>query len=97
MIKQYTRDKNGQLTGLLLAKKSGDKFAIGFSKCRKGDKFDKKFATEIASRRASLLLQHNRDCEIPKSMMKDYFAMVDRASKFYAGCGIVPCAPKEEN
>jgi hypothetical protein len=95
MIKQYTRDKHGRLTGLLLAKKSGDKFAIGFSKCKKGDKFDKKFATEIASHRASLLLQHNRDCEIPRSMSHDYNAMLDRASRFFAGCAAVPCKFKE--
>jgi hypothetical protein len=95
MIKQYIRNKNGQPIGCLVAEKQGDKYAIGFSKCRKGDKFDKKFGTEVAQRRANMLLHHDRYYEIPHSIADAYQKMSERAARLFKDSNLIQCPIKK--
>lgn len=84
MIKIYTRDKHNQKTGCLVAlKNTNDVVGIGFSKCCKDDKFDKKRATDLAVKRAELIASGKRSCSVPHSMREDYLNMAERARRFY--------------
>ena len=84
MLKYYTRDKNGNRNGCLIAISDGESFAIGYSKCRKGDKFDKNLGTKIALARAEKILSQQIDAiEIPFSMSEDFDKMSERAVRFF--------------
>lgn len=95
MIKQYIRNKKGQPIGCLVAKKRGSKYAVGFSKCRKGDKFDKEFGTEVAQRRVDMLLHHDRFYEIPRSIADAYQKMAERAARLFKNSNLIICPVKK--
>ena len=50
MLIQYIRNKNNQPIGVVVAV---DKYKVGYSLCKKGDRFDKQRGFEIAVGRAN--------------------------------------------
>lgn len=79
-ITQYIRRGN-KLVGCFYAEKSNylDCFEVGFSLCKKTDKFDKSLGHSIALNRAI----YNRGPEIPVSIRKDYILFLNRCAKYY--------------
>jgi hypothetical protein len=79
----YVRNKKGERVGVLVAKKIKSRFAeynIGFSKCRKGEKFDKVIGLNNAFIRADSMYTDNI---IPRSMKNDYDAFIKRCDRYY--------------
>jgi hypothetical protein len=80
----YKRNKNGDPVGVLVAKKNqGDgSFTIGYSQCRKGDKFNKKMGLNIALGRCD-----NFDVKyfnsMPHSLRKILPDFIKRCERYY--------------
>jgi hypothetical protein len=79
---QYTRKKNGQLNGCLVAAKIDGEVRIGFSKCCKTDVFNKQFAKELAVKRMNKV---DRDyiAALPPSMLDDLKRFESRIQRCY--------------
>ena len=66
MYKQYLRDKNNNPIGLVIVSKDRH---VGWSKCNKLDKFDKRIANIIAMNRlVRNRAKQYRDSEMPKDI-----------------------------
>ncbi len=80
---QYSRKKNGQLNGCMVATLADDKIKFGYSKCNKVDRFSKAFARQLAVDR----MNSERVCfeNVPESMIKDAAKFVARIFKYYKG------------
>ncbi len=73
---QYVRNLEGQRIGVVLAI-NADK--IGWSKCCKRDKWDRKWGLEIARRRA----HQGFKAQIPFAIEEPFRRMVERAEKYF--------------
>lgn len=79
-IHQYTRDRRGNLNGVVLATKDiSGKVAFGWALCCKKDKFDKQMGLNIALNRALV----RSAVPIPNSIRKDVNNMFSRAARYY--------------
>ena len=78
---QYSRKKNGQLNGCMVATVVDNKVKIGYSKCNKIDRFSKAFARQLAVDR----MNSNRVSfeNIPESMTKDAAKFIMRIKTYY--------------
>lgn len=76
---KYVRDNKGHPRGVLIAT---SKNCIGFSLCRKNDKFNKKEGKKIALTRANSEKAHAR-LLIPHSIYKEYWEMVERSNRYF--------------
>ena len=79
MLVTYVRDRKNNLVGAVVSILDGDVYRVGWSLCRKGDRFSKDKAKMIAIGRAKLGSQ----VSIPHSVRGKYEYMQDRASKYY--------------
>lgn len=68
--------KNKPLVGVVVAIGPNQ---VGWSLCKKGDRFDKQFAVEVAQDRA---LKGSK-APLPHSVYNEYYAMVNRAEKYF--------------
>ncbi len=80
----YSRNKHGEPTGVLVAIPSGRNgdFNVGFSQCRKTDRFTKKMGLEIAIGRAKGEHIESWD-HAPHNIRKMLPAFVKRCEKYY--------------
>ena len=85
-IIRYTRKKNGQLNGCLVAAKIGNEIRIGFSKCCSTDVFKKSRAKELAEGRMNKHTVIDIRKRIPASMAEDLGQFEGRILKYYKGC-----------
>lgn len=74
-LKKWFRNRQGQKVGCIVATKDG----IGYSLCKKGDKFDPKLAEEICFQRIFTKKVH----EFPKSMTNEIDKMCKRAKAYF--------------
>jgi hypothetical protein len=75
-------------------------FTIGWSLCKKCDKFSKELAERIAIRRAQNILQNKPAGSIPASIIDKYNNMLAMCSKYYKDKSFVnasPICPNEES
>jgi hypothetical protein len=75
---QYKRDKNRNPVGVVVARMVDGQVRYGFSLCRKGDRFNKARALEIALGRV--------DAEVticPNSLEQTFDIVVDRAKRYF--------------
>jgi hypothetical protein len=87
MIYEYVKDKHGHLKGVVCATSN---IGIGWSLCRKEDKFDKDFGIRIAEGRAKKIEKISEEIEdsfinieVPPSITDQFDKMVERAEKYY--------------
>lgn len=81
-IIQYTRKPNGQLNGCFVGAQIDGSILIGYSKCSNLDRFNKKFARELATRR----MNSGRDMikRIPQSMVRAGMRFQERCQRQFA-------------
>lgn len=79
MLVTYVRDRKNNLVGAVVSIMENDIYKIGWSLCRKGDRFSKSKAKMIAMGRAKL----DSRIPIPHSVRGKYEYMKDRASKYF--------------
>lgn len=80
-VVQYVRNKK-KPHGALVAIKTSDGFRIGYSLCRKGDRFKKKMAVQIAIGRAT----HSHaeaSQDLPREIKKMMPLFAERCRKYY--------------
>lgn len=78
----YSRNKNNEPNGVIVAIPSGlndGTFNIGYSQCRKTDKFDKKMGLSIALGRA----YHISSLNMPHNLSKLLPSFITRCEKYY--------------
>jgi hypothetical protein len=80
----YSRNKKGDPIGVLVAKKRGNNgdFTIGYSQCRKGDKFSKKMGLKIALGRCDTGSFGGLD-SMPHNLRRNLSSFVQRCEKYY--------------
>lgn len=78
---QYFRRKNAP-RGALVAIKTQDGFRVGYSLCRKGDRFNKKMAIQIAIGRANHA-HSEESTNIPREIRKIIPEFTQRCRKYY--------------
>lgn len=80
----YSRKKNGDPVGVLVAKKIGKNgdFTIGYAQCRKGDKFSKKMGLKIALGRCETGSVGGLD-NMPHNLRRHLTSFVQRCEKYY--------------
>ena len=91
MLISYVRNRKGEKIGCLLAAKtSSNCVGVGWSKCNKLDKFDKKIAKIIAEGRAnkcpidcSLWMNNRIIRNSPTCIYKNIFDFVNRAKRYF--------------
>lgn len=83
-IIHYLRNSKGDPRGVIVAVKLEDsRFGVGWSYCRKTDRFTKKMALDIAIGRAmNGLLAVNKD-NTPHQVSRNLPAFVKRCKKYY--------------
>lgn len=81
----YSRDKNRNPIGVLVAIKTGDngEFNIGYAQCRKGDRFSKKLGLNIAIGRAEYETNLNTLDSMPHNLKKILSRFISRCEKYY--------------
>lgn len=79
MLVQYIRGR-GKLVGTLVAIPTEDGFSVGWSRCRKGDKFSKQDGQGIAYDRAKGISDY---VPVPHSLQKQFIAMYNRAQRYF--------------
>ena len=81
-IIRYTRNRQGQLNGCLVAGVVNGKVQIGYSKCHRNDVFDKKRAKDLAVAR---MAKADKDytTTMPSSMVEDLKRFTDRCSRYF--------------
>lgn len=77
----YVRNNKGERVGVLVAKKIGAGYGIGYSKCRKNEVFNKVLGLNNAFVRADLGILCSS--EVPYSMRNAYTKFVQRCRKYY--------------
>jgi hypothetical protein len=91
---QYIRNKNRIPLGVVVAIKSADGYNLGYSLCRKGDRFNKRMALNIAIGRANLNGSNATDKQhrynvslhhstLPYAISKMMPTFVERCQKYY--------------
>jgi hypothetical protein len=75
---QYKRDKNRNPVGVVVARKVGEEVRYGFSLCRKGDRFNKARALEIALGRVNAKVTI-----CPNSLEQTFDIVMDRAARYF--------------
>lgn len=80
MVIQYVR-KNKIPSGAIVAIKSQEGFKIGYSLCRKNEKFKKEIGLKIALGRA--LSWNQLPPDIPKPILKLLPYFIERCKKYY--------------
>lgn len=80
----YTRKKNGDPIGVLVARKHGNNgnFNIGYAQCRKGDKFSKKMGLKIALGRCESFDANYLD-SMPHNLRRNLPTFIQRCHKYY--------------
>jgi hypothetical protein len=81
----YSRDKNGEPKGVLVAvptQHKGD-FSIGYAQCRKDDRFSKKMGLKIALGRAVFQPSHYSFDNMPHNLRKMLPSFIKRCEKYY--------------
>jgi len=79
----YVREKNGTPRGVLVAVKLDEShISIGWSYCRKTDRFTKERAIDIAFGRAMSGLALNSD-QMPQQLHRDLPLFLERCKKYY--------------
>lgn len=71
--------RGNRRVGSLVSVKTDDGFTIGFSLCRKEDKFDKLRSFDIAYNRAII----GTNVDIPKSIRNEVYEFVNRCERYY--------------
>lgn len=91
-IYQYVRDRKGQLVGVLMANRFGDKVYITGSKVNlaAGDVFNKQFGIQLAQRRFEKMKE---DAEyvprpLPHSFRQDIDVFVNRCKRYFKDCTV---------
>jgi len=81
----YHRKKNGDPTGVLVAIPVDDNgaFSIGYSQCRKTDKFSKDMGLKIAVGRAEFDTSFHSLDNIPHNLRKMLPTFIKRCEKYY--------------
>lgn len=81
----YSRDKNGNPRGVLVAVKVGNRgdFNIGYAQCRKEDKFSKNMGLKIAVGRAELGYNYNSLDNLPHNLRKMLPSFINRCERYY--------------
>ena len=69
----YVRDKHGIPYGVLVSQYDGSSTRIGWSLCRKGDRFNKKYGVALAKTR----LTPNQLNNVPQSIQLKFFEFVE--------------------
>lgn len=89
MIVQHVYGGHGRIIGTLVGLTVGDKVAIGYSKCRRTDKFNRQTGIEIAKKRAyKLILFTDGKRQVPKwnmphSLTLHFDTFCKRCSKYF--------------
>lgn len=78
----YVRDNKGIPRGVMVAVKHEDGVCIGWSYCRKTDRFTKDMGLQIAIGRASLGLSGG-SAAVPHKIAKQLDKFLSRANKYY--------------
>jgi len=80
----YARNKKGDPIGVLVAKRRGNNgdFTIGYSQCRKGDKFSKKLGLKIALGRCENGSYEVLD-RMPHNLRRNLSSFIQRCEKYY--------------
>jgi hypothetical protein len=80
----YLRDKSGDPVGVVVARKNEahDNFTIGYSMCRKGDRFSKKMGLKIALGRCEY---YNEDyvSQMPHKLKQILPSFLKRCERYY--------------
>lgn len=81
----YSRKKNGEPMGVLVAvpMNSHGGFNIGYSQCRKTDKFNKSLGLKIAIGRAEFDTDYRSLDNIPHNLRKMLPSFVQRCERYY--------------
>ena len=80
LIVQYHRKKN-QPRGVVVAFKDNNEVRVGWSLCRKCDKFDRHMGIHFAANRAESIFSQDRLDEIPHSLRQEVGLIVDKAKR----------------
>lgn len=84
VLVRYLRKKSscgkGQPCGVIVAIEKGK---VGWSKCHKGDKFDREKGKMIAIRRAFGGLTNENLAKVPHTIRKEFFEMKERSEKYF--------------
>jgi hypothetical protein len=79
-IHKYTRNRRGDLNGVVLATKNiTGQPAYGWALCRKGDKFDKQFGLNIALNRALV----GSSARVPHSIRSEFDEIQKRGVRYF--------------
>jgi hypothetical protein len=78
----YVREKNGTPRGVLVAVKMDGSHFIGWSYCRKTDRFTKERAIDIAVGRAMSGTALTTD-HMPQQLSRDLPIFIERCKKYY--------------
>jgi hypothetical protein len=81
----YSRNKCGDPIGVIVAVPVGDNgyYSIGYSQCRKTDKFSKKMGLDIALGR--VMTKNYVIEDMPTSIRKIFPNFIKRCQKYYRG------------
>lgn len=79
---EYIKNRNGQRIGVVIAKADQNEIQMGWSLCKKGDKFDSERALTIAHGRAI----NGSVIPLPQTVSPYYLRMAPRAQKYFKGC-----------
>lgn len=82
----YVRDNNGDPRGVIVAVKTNNDVSLGWSYCRKTDRFTKEMALQIAIGRAmqpGLSFCQYRSCAKPHQIAREFDKFVARCNKYY--------------
>jgi hypothetical protein len=78
----YVREKNGTPRGVLVAVKTELSYWVGWSYCRKTDRFTKERAIDIAIGRAMAGTALLTD-QMPQQLSRDFPVFIERCKKYY--------------
>lgn len=78
----YLRDKKNIPYGVLVAVKSSSGYRLGYSQCRRSDRFSKEMALKIAIGRANEDSWPTPDV-LPQDVRKATGAFIERCNRYY--------------
>lgn len=82
MIIQYVRNKKNDPVGVVLAEAiTNNNYSIGWSKCRKGDKYSKSFGKDVAIGRLGAITHKGK--VVPRDVAKVLEVVKERARKYF--------------
>jgi len=79
----YVRKNNGEPYGVLVALKGEEGYHVGYSMCRKGDRFEKRMGLQIAIGRANFDTESHSLDNVPRDLKKVLPSFINRCKRYY--------------